>query len=94
MGNAVSWKFEQTTYIAFKKLLGIVVDVDTVYVEVHVNRHDIRDQPLLLSFQPDMHSRDRKRGQTFRKASFTCWAISLDWLHMQLLALKSSNYDY
>lgn len=49
----------------FKKLLGIVVDVDTVYVEVHVSRHDIRDQPLLLSFHLDMHSRDRKQGSEF-----------------------------
>ena len=49
----------------FKKLLGIVVEVDTMYVEVHVSRHDIRDQLLLLFFQLDTHSRDRKQRSDF-----------------------------
>lgn len=34
-------------------------------MEVHVSRHDIKDQCLLLSFQLDMDSRDRKQGQRF-----------------------------
>lgn len=82
MGNAFSWKFERTTYIAFKKLLEIIVYVDTMRVEVHVSRHDIRDQLLLLSFQLDMHSRNRKQGSDFYKGLFYLLKPSLYWLFM------------